>query len=422
MKIGRILFGIVIILAMLFPLHSGVYETSLTMNSDPGDYIGQGQQYLYTTTDGTFTAERNNDNGVSISFQTATNDHWWQLDFAAPNSQPLTISTYSGATRYPFQDPSVPGLSVYGDGRGCNELTGSFEVKQVIYGTDDTIISFWATFEQHCEGMTPALSGDIRFNLGGIVVHSADFNGDSLTEETVFRPSNGTWYVKGGAITQWGTSGDIPVSGYYNYDTLADIAVWRPSDGNWYIKDIATVQWGTSEDIPVPGNYGGDSRTDFSVWRPSEGNWYIRTAEGSIISTQWGTSGDIPVPGNYGGDIRTDFAVFRPSNGKWYIKTAEGNISAYQWGTQGDIPVPGDYNSDGVTEIAVFRPSEGNWYIKGIATYQWGASGDIPVPGDYNGDGITDIVVWRPSKGNWYLRGIAIYQWGTSGDVPLGEQ
>jgi hypothetical protein len=41
-------------------------------------------------------------------------------------------------------------------------LTGSFEVREIIYGADDAIESFWATFEQHCEGTAPALTGDIR--------------------------------------------------------------------------------------------------------------------------------------------------------------------------------------------------------------------------------------------------------------------
>src|SRR5207248_1355936 len=41
--------------------------TLLTMVSQPGDYIGQGQSYAYTPQTGTFTVSRNFDNGVSIS-------------------------------------------------------------------------------------------------------------------------------------------------------------------------------------------------------------------------------------------------------------------------------------------------------------------------------------------------------------------
>ena len=109
--------------------------TSLRLNSDPGDYIGGGQFTFLTPSDGTFSAQQNFDQGVSISFlgQPGT---FWLFEFAAPNKQLLTVGTYMGATRFPFQDPSQAGLSVAGDGRGCNTLTGSFQVLEVVYGPE----------------------------------------------------------------------------------------------------------------------------------------------------------------------------------------------------------------------------------------------------------------------------------------------
>ena len=147
-------------------------NTSLTMQSEPGDYIGGGQNYSYTLADGEFSAYRNFGGGVSISFNTPSFDHFWYLDFSAPANAPLRVGTYTGVARFPFQAPTEPGLSVYGDGRGCNTLTGNFEVKKVIYGADGAIIAFWATFTQHCEGEPPALTGEIKFNAdatGGAV-------------------------------------------------------------------------------------------------------------------------------------------------------------------------------------------------------------------------------------------------------------
>src|SRR5262249_27061497 len=87
--------------------------TSLTMVSQPGDYIGQGQTYSYTPSTGTFMVHRNFDNGVSISYSDSI--HWWYLDFAAPFDATLTPGTYLNATRWPFQASNVPGLSVSGD-------------------------------------------------------------------------------------------------------------------------------------------------------------------------------------------------------------------------------------------------------------------------------------------------------------------
>jgi hypothetical protein len=243
-----------------------------------------------------------------------------------------------------------------------------------------------------------------------------DFDGNGSSNVSVFRPSNGRWYIKGVGSYTWGTVGDIPINGDYNGDGKTDVAVWRPSNSMWYIKDVGGTSWGISGDIPVPGDYNGDGRTEIAVWRPSNGRWYVKGI-GNFI---WGQLGDIPIPGDFDGNGRTDAAVWRPSNGLWYIRErSSGPYAVGMLGKPGDIPVPGDYDGDGITDCAVWRPSNGRWYSKGVAGISWGTAGDIPVPGDYNGDGITDIAVWRPSNGRWYIRGIGGYSWGTIGDIPL---
>jgi hypothetical protein len=148
---------------------AGAQVTSLTLVSDSGDYIGGGQFYFFTPADGAFTAQQNSGQGISLAFNTPSFDHFWFLDFAAPNNQPLAVGTYTGAARYPFQASNQPGLSVVGDGRGCNTATGSFQVLQVTYGPANTIDAFDATFEQHCEGAAPALRGEIRYNANVVV-------------------------------------------------------------------------------------------------------------------------------------------------------------------------------------------------------------------------------------------------------------
>jgi hypothetical protein len=143
--------------------------TSLTLNSDPGDFVGQGQFLFFTPADGSFSAHQNFDQGASFTFNTPSFNQFWSLDFAAPNNQLLTVGTYTGATRFPFQASTVPGLDVTGDGRGCNTSTGSFQVLEASYGAGSTINSFDAIFEQHCEGAVPALRGEIRYDAHPVV-------------------------------------------------------------------------------------------------------------------------------------------------------------------------------------------------------------------------------------------------------------
>ena len=143
--------------------HAG---TLLFLNSQAGDYIGQGTGRLITSADGTFTASRNFDNGVNVDFAGNAPGDFWSVDLAAPASATLVPGVYEGATRWPFQAAGAPGLSVSGDGRGCNTLTGRFVVLEATYDAAGKVQSFAADFEQHCEGFVPALFGSIRYHAG----------------------------------------------------------------------------------------------------------------------------------------------------------------------------------------------------------------------------------------------------------------
>jgi hypothetical protein len=139
------------------------------MDSEPGNYIGQGQEWYYTPDTADFFASQIGNgsfNGVYIYLLNIDPSGSWFLNFTAPAGTELTVGEYPGATRYPFNDPDEPGLSISGMGRGCNTLTGNFYVHEITFGPGNTVEAFGATFEQHCEGGHPALFGEIRFNAG----------------------------------------------------------------------------------------------------------------------------------------------------------------------------------------------------------------------------------------------------------------
>ena len=79
---------------------------------------------------------------------------------------PIQPGVYTDAQRADFAAPGHPGLDVSFQNRGCNTLTGSFEIFDVTFGANPLRVStFDAGFEQHCEGFAPALLGRFQFNI-----------------------------------------------------------------------------------------------------------------------------------------------------------------------------------------------------------------------------------------------------------------
>ena len=148
--------------------------TRLIMHSEPDDYVGAGQDYLYTPTNGSFSTsafDRTADglvDLVQISFQQQGGNDFWFLTFGANQlSRNLTPGFYDSGERAPFARVGRPGLDIGGNGRGCNSLSGKFIVLDASFdysGSSPTIRSFAARFEQHCEGGQEALFGEIYIN------------------------------------------------------------------------------------------------------------------------------------------------------------------------------------------------------------------------------------------------------------------
>lgn len=140
-----------------------VSDGSLSFSGDTGDYISSGQSYAYSAAakDRLDVYASTDDNHVNVSV-TGANGDWWYLDLAAPAGQALAPGDYTGATRYPFNSAPAPGLSVDGNGRGCNTLTGSFSISDVTFGPNGYVEKLDATYEQHCEGGTAALRGEVH--------------------------------------------------------------------------------------------------------------------------------------------------------------------------------------------------------------------------------------------------------------------
>jgi hypothetical protein len=168
--------------------------TFLYMNSQAGDYIGGGAEQLYTRADtdivGSLPPGSNYFRGRAIQGDYV---HWWYLDISAPAGQALAVGSYTGAVRASSGQPGLQGLSLYGDGRGCNVVTGQFDITELSFDpTGGELLRFAARFEQHCEGGTPALFGQIR------IENEPPTPGVSLPVGSIAVPTSGSFlYLTG---------------------------------------------------------------------------------------------------------------------------------------------------------------------------------------------------------------------------------
>ncbi len=146
--------------------HSGtvaitvVSPNQISLISDAGDYIGLGTAYTYTNAT---AVVRVSASASAVQVSIDGKEHW-NGTFQVAKGARLEKGSYTNATRWPFSDDGA-GLSWYGEGRGCNTLTGSFTVDSLSWanGTGSSLTAIDMTFEQHCECGIAALRGTIHW-------------------------------------------------------------------------------------------------------------------------------------------------------------------------------------------------------------------------------------------------------------------
>ncbi len=186
------------------------------LESQSGDYVGQGYSYLYTQATAVISSYASNGH-LSVAID---GDEWWNGDFQTMNTlSRLEVGYYGNLQRYPFQNPVRGGLDWSGEGRGCNTLTGWFVVDSATY-SGSTLTAIDLRFEQHCEGRSPALRGKIHW----VATDETVPPGPVAIPDGLWQPAAGTTPASGNYVYLESQPGDY-IGGGNTYLYTQDVAV-----------------------------------------------------------------------------------------------------------------------------------------------------------------------------------------------------
>lgn len=226
------------------------------LKSDAGDFVGAGQTRTYTRADALLNVTVS---GTRVSVNVG-GDQNWSGDFIGMNTlSQLQPGYYGNLERYPFHNPAKGGLSWWGDGRGCNTLTGWFVVDGVTWN-GSSLATLDLRFEQHCEGGAPALRGKIHWDASDTTAPP----GPVLPiPSSLWSPAAGATPASGNYIYLQSDSGDYIGGGQVSTVTSLSVATGpgrvTVAGGGWYgnfegMEALTQLQ---------PGYYGNLMRYPF---------------------------------------------------------------------------------------------------------------------------------------------------------------
>ncbi len=148
--------------------------TLINFVSEAGDFIGQGESILFVDEEVALTG-RGFDGGVEFAAG------GYRFEFSPPSGEEFVEGQYNFATRNAFAKGSAAGLSVGGNGRGCNTARGRFNLREFVVDDIGQIERVAIDFEHYCASNydDERLYGNIRWRseIENPTVYDADGDG-----------------------------------------------------------------------------------------------------------------------------------------------------------------------------------------------------------------------------------------------------
>jgi hypothetical protein len=134
----------------------------LFLQSEQGDFIGEGKNWLHTPSDAQFDVSARGGK-LSVNVVSGPGIQFWQGYFMTMDSlTKLQPGLYDNLMLYPNHNPARGGFNLSGMGHGCNTALSWVAIDSVSY-VNGRLAALHARFEQHCDNSTPALRGEIHW-------------------------------------------------------------------------------------------------------------------------------------------------------------------------------------------------------------------------------------------------------------------
>ena len=137
---------------------------TLHMDSEPGDYIGQGQTYDFSSPGDWISAGGSPDHLDFAVRDSGSSGSEYSAGFFAPRGQTLQAGvTYTDNADY-TATPSDAGMGMGAESRGCNTGVGSFTVDEIAFAADRTLRAAVVRWTFRCNKDGPAIRGSWSFH------------------------------------------------------------------------------------------------------------------------------------------------------------------------------------------------------------------------------------------------------------------
>ncbi|HLK13350.1 MAG TPA: choice-of-anchor D domain-containing protein [Fimbriimonadaceae bacterium] len=206
-------------------------RTQYSLQSDAGDFVGQGLTYSYVPRNATFSASLGpwgNGRQLLQTIWTGTDGNFWVAQFSPPIGEQLTVGTTYTDTSL---SPSTTGATMtFAGPGGCGAETGAFKITDLAVDAFGNLQRMGVQFVHYCDGTTtdplagPALRGTLQYQANYIdtATHGTTLNvsgqvspnapGKTVTVALQRKTRSGKWIAAATKHLRLGKSSDYSTS------------------------------------------------------------------------------------------------------------------------------------------------------------------------------------------------------------------